>query len=345
MAKTSSLVQLLLTIAAASIDAPTFAVSDAALKKTADFLEKWKKRVEDAKDLFDIINATTDGQLLPGGGGNDAAAGLFPTAVAVNVVRAGGMDFSVAGVDVTSPVTWTSRCVGGGRSVPCGDPLCEQYGACGGCSVAAGRVCNSTAPAGVPLHKGKITLFGAAEVSSKSKEIFSRDDAAYAGNDILASAPTSFPLFSYILDSDLQGITVWLRNYAFLAATATAAQAGRRSTTRLASVGSHRSIYYVSITGIKVGSSETGGEEAVGILTTTMPFTFLTPALFDHLKQKLSSVATPVKGSDSDARFRQLCYPNGTELPVITLVFTGDAEMELQPEHYSYKQSNGTVCL
>ncbi|TKW10980.1 hypothetical protein SEVIR_6G203700v4 [Setaria viridis] len=362
MAKVTSLALLVLAVAAVSIPAPAGAAGagNAALKRAADFLEKWKKRIEDAKDRFEAIDKATDGELLPRG--NDAAAGLLPNAVAVDVVKAGGVNFSVGGVDVTSRVTWTSRCGGDSSSqqVACGDPLCEKYGACDGGDApsAAGRVCNSAAPAGVPLRKGNITLFGA-----KSKGIFSNNTAyntAYAcrpdasgdyyaviglgrGNNILASFPKEWPLFSYIIDGDLQGSTVWLAHNAFLARRATAARAGSRSITLFGPVGSNNSTYSVKVTGIKVGGGEVASEAATGILTTTMPFTFLNSSLFDHLKQELKAVASPVNGS---VRFGQLCYPNGTKLPAITLLFVGEnAGMELQPEHYSYKKSNGVVCL
>ncbi|CAN6371486.1 unnamed protein product [Urochloa humidicola] len=82
-------------------------------------------------------------------------------------------------------------------------------------------------------------------------------------------------------------------------------------------------------------------------MTTTIPFTFLKPAIFKHLEQELSAVASPVSGSGNNGTgFRQLCYPSGTKLPEITLVFDGkDAGMELRPEHYSYKMSSGVGCL
>jgi hypothetical protein len=380
MAKITSLVLIFLIVAAASIPEPAGAAgavaafasvfSKAALKKTADVFQKSKKLTKAfdiGKDIaLEVINQSTDDdQLLPRR--NDSPPRMVTVLGPVKLVQAGGVSFSVGGVDVTSRVTWTSRCGGGGGSqqVACGDPLCEQYGACDGgdASAAAGRVCNSVAPAGVPLHEGKIALL---IDTYTGREIFSKNNAAYAcrpnaaaggndyaviglgrGNDIIANLTAK--LFSYTIDGDLQGTTVRI---GYNVQRGTAGQAGSRTTNFGLSFGSdpNSSFYSVGITGIKVGSGEVGSEEVmtIGILTTTMPITFINPSLFDHLEQELNkAVASPVvNGSGIDARFRQLCYPSGTKLPAVTLLFVGqNAGMELQPEHYSYEESSGVLCL
>ena len=98
-------------------------------------------------------------------------------------------------------------------------------------------------------------------------------------------------------------------------------------------------LYFVAITGIKVASGEIVSDKAAAIMTTVSTlYTFLNPVLFDHLKKQLPPLAD--KGSSV------LCYTKDTELPAITLVFAGkDAAMKLAPEHYSYKRSDGAVCL
>uniref|UniRef100_J3N290 Peptidase A1 domain-containing protein n=1 Tax=Oryza brachyantha TaxID=4533 RepID=J3N290_ORYBR len=101
---------------------------------------------------------------------------------------------------------------------------------------------------------------------------------------------------------------------------------------------------------LKVGDGRVSGKNAAttAILTTTMPFTFLNPALFDHLKQELHTTAAAAMsgGSDFDASLQQQCYPKETKLPELTLLLAGkDAAMALEPEHYSYKKSHGVVCL
>ncbi|CAN6373212.1 unnamed protein product [Urochloa humidicola] len=337
MAKIASIILLVLTVAA--ISAPTDAAGVGGIAASfAKVLAKWKKPIGTSMDIFQqtIIEFATmddmDDCVLPRRG-NDAAAEMVTVlGVAATIVQAGGTSFPVAGVDVTSNVSWTSRCGGGGEAVPCGEPLCEQH--------------------------GKIALLG-----TQGQTMFSKDNAAYAcrpnaaaatagdyaviglgrGNAIL---PDASPLFSYIIDSDLQGSTVWVGIHARSTERA-AARAGRRWTTGLDTASS---FYYVGIAGIKVGSGEVGGgvePAALGIMTTTIPFTFLKPAIFNHLEQELSAVASPVSASSNGSTgFGQLCYPSGTELPAITLVFDGkDAGMELRPEHYSYKMSSGAVCL
>ncbi|CAL4981466.1 unnamed protein product [Urochloa decumbens] len=277
MAKIASLVLLVLTVAAASISVPIDAAGAGGI--IADFLENWKAPLESSLEIsFEVLTnfetMDTDDGVFPRRG-NDAAPRMVPVFVPATVVQAGGTSFSVAGVDVTSTVTWTSRCGGGAEAVPCGDPLCDQYGECGG---------------------------------GERNAIVLENDA--------------FPVFSYVIDGDLQGSTVWVGVHANYTASATAT-AGRRSTTGLGPDTASR-FYYVGIAGVKVGSGEVGGGvelAALGIMTTTIPFTFLKPAIFKHLEQELA-LGCGVAGQWS----RQLCYPSGTELPGITLVFVAAAK-------------------
>ncbi|KAG8088452.1 hypothetical protein GUJ93_ZPchr0010g7881 [Zizania palustris] len=104
------------------------------------------------------------------------------------------------------------------------------------------------------------------------------------------------------------------------------------------------SLYYVNVTGIKVGDGSIKEKVAAGIMITTIPFTFLNRVLFDQLKKNLP--AEVKVQTDLPVKLDQLCYANGTKLPAIKLVFVdNDADMKLDPEYYSYKKRNGLVCL
>uniref|UniRef100_A0A0D9XJ77 Xylanase inhibitor C-terminal domain-containing protein n=1 Tax=Leersia perrieri TaxID=77586 RepID=A0A0D9XJ77_9ORYZ len=162
--------------------------------------------------------------------------------------------------------------------------------------------------------------------------------------------------FSYLISNDLRRSFVWLGDDA----AAPAGQRGQKTTTAAAttklipvaniSPDMFPSLYYINITGINVGEGELTGNAAAAataILTTTMPFTFLNPSLFDDLKQYLrtTAAAREVTSSDIDG---QLCYPKGTKLPAITLSFAsgaGAAMMKVEAERYSYEKSDGVVCL
>ncbi|KAF0892805.1 hypothetical protein E2562_017762 [Oryza meyeriana var. granulata] len=288
--------------------------------KVAEFFkniaeEFYKKRKEDKEERS-------------GGGGDVGSKGrVVSPSGAVGVVNTGSKDFSVLVVDVTSTVTWTSQCGSGQRRVQCGDPLCKHVSL----STSGGQRVLSVDDTVYACRSGE-----------------NSGDYAIIGLGRGSVLANSSKTFSYLVDSNLRSF-VWLGDDAAAPATGGV----RKSTTQLISADSpdmDPSFYYVNITGIKVGDSDVSGKNAAttAIMTTTMPFTFLNPVLFGHLKQELrpTAAATSDGSSDLDASFDQLCYPKETKLPGITLVFAGkDAALKLEPEHYSYKKSNGVVCL
>lgn len=183
----------------------------------------------------------------------------------------------VGAADVTSEVTVTSQCGGGG-------------GGGGGA-----EVCRNTAgqeDAG-DLRQGAVfvSTFG-------GRRIFSNDTVVYtcstsSGMDAIVSLGrhsvlgASFWRFAYFIDGDLRSF-VWLGD-----AAAPAQGGGRKSTTTpLIPVGVDKApnidpnLYFVAITGIKVGSGETVNDKAAAIMTTdTIHFTLLNLVHFDHLKK------------------------------------------------------------
>ncbi|XP_040383920.1 uncharacterized protein LOC121055489 [Oryza brachyantha] len=364
-------VLVLLAGAAASVGAQAAGADDAAADEEARSiaaLSKGKvvlKVTEFIKTIVEEIYKKSkedkEERSAAAGGGGVGGKGRVGPSGAVSVVSAGSRDFSALVVDVTSDVTWTSQCGGGQRRVQCGDPLCKQYAggrrpSCGGGGAA--QACSAGKDA---LLQGNVSL---STSGSGGKRVFSGEDTVYAcrpgggygdGNYAIVGLgrgsvfANSSKTFSYLVDANRRSF-VWLGDGAVAPATG----GGRKSTTQLISVVDSAdmdpSFYYVNITGIKVGDGRVSGKNAAttAILTTTMPFTFLNPALFDHLKQELHTTAAAAMsgGSDFDASLQQQCYPKETKLPELTLLLAGkDAAMALEPEHYSYKKSHGVVCL
>ncbi|KAL5229839.1 hypothetical protein ABZP36_028615 [Zizania latifolia] len=308
-----------------------------------EMLEWVQGNKEKVKSIYDQLYGKKEDD-------EERTRGVSPSG-AVSVVRAGSIDFSVEGVDVISAVTSTSRCgsAAESRRVPCGDPLCKKYSAgsqCGGSGAA--QVCNiSGGVDALSLLKGNVSLS-----TSTSQQVFSGDmvyacspacgKASAGGSAVIglsrdSDLANSSQRFAYLIDSEFRSF-LWLGDDVPLT---------RGITTKLIAVDTpdmDPSLYYVNVTGIKVGDGSVKEKAAAGIMITTIPFTFLNRVLFDHLKKNLPAEAK--LETDLPVKLGQLCYANDTKLPAIKLVLAGDdAAMKLDPEFYSYKKSNGMVCL
>jgi hypothetical protein len=331
----------------------------------ASKLEFAKTARELSNELLETISSTDDDKLrdfwkqLTNKDDDKDPLILGQLGGAVRVVTTGSHDFPVGGVDVTSAVTWTSNCAAaiGSRPVSCGDPLCDKYG--DGSQQCGNKVCSG---GGGSLLQGAFSLSTYARrqaFSGDNDTVYACSPAGTKGTAVVGLSrdsivATSSKRFAYNLKDGKLGSFLWLGN------DVPATTGGSSSTTtKLISVDDtpekDASLYYVNVTGIKVGDDgSVKADPAAGIMvTTTIPFTFLNPVLYDHLKQKLSSAGEEEVKPHLDAKKlgRQLCYASGTKLPAIALVFAGAVEdgaaiMKMEPEHYSYKRSqDGAVCL
>ncbi|RLN39353.1 Aspartic proteinase nepenthesin-2 [Panicum miliaceum] len=120
-------------------------------------------------------------------------------------------------------------------------------------------------------------------------------------------------------------------------------------------------LYYVNVTGIKVGEDlqqvpfprpgaldlRQDGSGGGVFLSTTMPLTLLHGGVYNSLIRTLNAALPPASITRSKLSPMQLCYRRGTQTPTITLVLDdGGATMKLPAQNCWYKQpSDGSWCL